>query len=304
MNRLARRRGGVAAAALAALALTAVSGTPTHAGRSSPGTATARAYQPRIGSQGAFIRVSWSRPETIPTSSILGYVIWRGDVFSQPQVVGGRDTDAVRYFVDSESTRTVTAYDGGPGGQGAPAGSRTTFQNVPGLIPGQQYTYQVNCAYLNGLQDIDGDGRPDTGEQLMWPLSRASQVVTAIAPPSITTINGFSVSSPVQIDPTSFQVEWSQAPGADRYVIMISRDPTFRTKKVVVGGGLTIPVELGGPQTVTRTVRIKKGFLKRARRLYITVGGRRSGEPKPIPFGAVFSMPVTVRPEKSPPPPP
>jgi hypothetical protein len=84
----------------------------------------------------------------------------------------------------------------------------------------------------------------------------------------------------------------------------VSTDPAFRRRKQVIQGGRTVPVDMGGPATVTRPVRIKKRALRRANRLYVAVGARRMGEPRPRPFGAIFSAPVRVNPVPSPPPPP
>jgi len=276
-----------------------------HAGaivRNDPSKIDAYAFQPRIGTPGAFIQVSWSRPGSVPASYILGYQIWRSDLLSPLQVVGGLDTDALRKFTDPELARTITVYNGVPNSDDA--GSRTQVMNVPGVFPGVTYQYQVSAAYRNGLQDLDGDRMPDTGVAVMSPFSRISRQVTAIAPPAILSVNGRTPSSGLQVDSQAIALEWQQTPGADSYLIWVSRDPTFRSARAQFNGGQTLAVNRGGSATVSRTISIAKGPLRRARRLFITVGARRSGEPRPRPFGAIFGAPIEVQVETPPPPPP
>lgn len=268
-----------------------------------PGSIQAFAYQPRFGAPGAFIRLNWNRPRSVPSSYIRGYVIWRGDLFSPVQRVGGLDTDARRWFVDSEATRDVTAFDGDPGS--TDAGSRTVFPTVPGIVPGQIYSYQVAAAYVNGLQDRDNDGVPDAGE-FMSPLSQRTNWVTAIAPPQITHLNGQAVGgAPLQVDVTRFDLQWQQTPGADTYEIWVSRKPTFKGAKLRIKAGRTLPVDQGGTPTLTRTINIRKGGYRKAQTLYIAVGARNSQDRvKPRPYGAIFSAPVAFQVERTPPPPP
>ncbi|MGV3719644.1 MAG: hypothetical protein ACO1SX_01945 [Actinomycetota bacterium] len=297
-----RRRFGIAAAgSLLALAASALIPPQVQAGN----TLDAFAFQPRFGAPGAFIRVGWSRPRSVPSSYILGYVVWRGDLFSPLQRVAGIDTDARHSFTDSEATRNVTAFDGDPGS--TDAGSRTVFQSVPGITPGEIYTYQVAAAYVNGLQDRDGDGEPDEGE-FMSPLSMRTNYVTAIAPPQITQVDGQPVGGGgggVLVDLTSFNVEWQQTPGADTYEIWVSRNPSFRGSKVRIKAGRTLPVNQGGALTESRTISIRKASYRRTRQLYVSVGARNSQDRlKPRPFGAIFSAPVAIQVEGAPPPPP
>lgn len=300
-QKLRRRLGVAAAASLLALGASTLLAPQVQAGD----TLDAFAYQPRFGAPGAFIRLGWSRPKSVPSSYILGYVVWRGDLFSPLQRVAGLDTDARRSYTDSEATRNVTAFDGDPGS--ADAGSRTVFQSIPGVRPGEIYTYQVAAAYRNGLQDRDGDGQPDDAD-FMSPLSRRTNYVTAIAPPQITQVDGQGVGGGgggVQIDPTSFSVEWQQTPGADTYEIWVSRNPSFRGAKIRIKAGRTLPVNQGGALTESRTISVRNANYRRARQLYISVGARNSQDRiKPRPFGAIFSAPVVVQVEGAPPPPP
>lgn len=277
---------------------------PAPAARSSDtGGVTARAYQRGIGGPSG-IRVSWNRPKTIPSSLILGYVIWRSDDFGGFNLVGGVDNDSSHDFVDVTSTRSVYAYNGAPGQM---AGARSLFLNVPGITPGQQYRYQVSAAARSGLLDQDRDGVPDN-TQIMTGLSVPSGTVTAIGPPSIATINGQSVGDgeAVPVSTTSFQVEWQQGAGADTYVIWVSSDPGFPAgKRYATKPIRTLPVDLGGSSTVTRTVKLNKGSLRRAKRLFVAVGGRNSRDRfRPVPYGAIFGSAVKVRPIVTPPPPP
>jgi hypothetical protein len=263
------------------------------------------AFQPRFGAPGAFIRVGWSRPRSVPSSYMLGYVVWRADLFSPLQRVAGIDSDARHSFTDSEATRNVTAFDGDPGS--TDAGSRTVFQSVPGITPGEIYSYQVAAAYVNGLQDRDGDGEPDEGE-FMSPLSMRTNYVTAIAPPQITQVDGQPVGGGgggVLVDLNSFNVEWQQTPGADTYEIWVSRSPSFRGSKIRIKAGRTLPVNQGGTLTESRTISIRNASYRRTRQLYVSVGARNSQDRiKPRPFGAIFSAPVAIQVEGAPPPPP
>lgn len=260
---------------------------------------TAYAYQPRLGAPGAYIRMGWNRPRAVPSSYILGYVVWRTDISSPLQVVGGIDTDAQRSFIDSEASRNVTAYDGIPGS--ADAGSRTVFQNIQGVTPGRLYSYQVSAAYVNGLQDRDNDGVPDDGE-FMSPLSLRTNWVTAISPPRIATVNDQTPGGATQVNLQSFDLVWEQTPGADTYEIWISRKPSFTGPKLRIKTAKTLPVDLGGEQTVSVNINANRGSFRNAQVLYVAVGARNSKDRvKPRPFGAIFSAPVAVQVETPPP---
>lgn len=273
------------------------------------GGISAAAYQPRVGQGGAFIKVSWGRGSSVNSSDVLGYVIWRGSPVSPVQVIGGLDGDTTHTFVDSEAVRNVTAYNGAP--SSTDAGTRTSLTNVPGVIPGEQYVYQVACAYTNNLEDRTGlpsdtdATNPDRGQPFMSPLSLGSRYVTAIGLPTITAVNGVSPSEGQQVDLKALQLEWQQAPGANQYIIWVSTDPTFRgSSRTIFSGGNSIPVNLGGPGSMTRTINANKPGLRKHRRLYVAVGARNSGDPKPQPYGAIFGAPISVRNENAPPPPP
>lgn len=284
------------APALLAIGAGALFATRAHAG--SEGL-TAYAYQPRFGAPGAYIRLGWNRPRAVPSSYILGYVIWRTDITSPLDRVGGIDTDAQHTFIDSEATRNFTAYDGDPGS--TDAGARTLFQGVPGIVPGRLYNYQVAAAYVNGLQDRDNDGMPDDGE-FMSPLSLRTNWVTALAPPRISTVNDETPGGATLVDLQSFNLTWEQTPGADTYEIWISRKPSFNGNKLRIKAPKTLPVDLGGPQTVTMTINANRGGLRNSQVVYVAVGARNSQDRvKPRPFGAIFSAPVAVQVETPPP---
>lgn len=303
------RRAAVATATAAAVAAAFTAGphgTPASAqgfaDATRPGGVIAYGYQFGIGAPGALIKVCWARPQRIPSSSVLGHVIWRSDPFTPSSVVGGRDSDSVRCFFDNEATRDVSAWDGVPGGD---AGTRGTFGGVPGIQPGQRYYYQVTTAYRNGLQDRDGDGVPDSGAQFMSPLSSNSNFATAVSPSSVTSVDGSSPTPGQQVDLTNLTLTWQQTPGADTYVIWVARDPRMRKSRKVIGPVRVIPVDQGGDQTVTRTLNIRSRALLRSQRVFIAVGARNSADRiKPRPFGAIFSAPIEVHPETAPPGPP
>lgn len=263
-----------------------------------PFEVTARAFQPRFAAPGTFIRVGWQRPSNVLSSSVQGYVVWRGDTQNPLAVVGGLDSDANRRFIDSAASRTVRALDGIPGDV---AGSRTDF-DVTGLRAGERYSYQVASGYQNGLQDRDDDGAPDD-EQYMTPLSQRTRYITALTQPTLTGINGAAPANGMEVDPLSLTLTWSQTPGANAYVIWVSQDPSFRRGKKQFNGGKTLAVDTGGPSEVTKTITLT-GKLRNARRLFVAVGARNVRDPKPAPFGAIFSQAVQLRPLQSPPPPP
>ena len=294
--KLSRRAGLLLVPALLALGACAVFAPRADAG--SEGL-TAFAYQPRLGAPGAYIRLGWSRPRAVPSSYILGYVIWRTDISSPLQVVGGIDTDAQHSFTDSEATRNATAWDGTPGSDDA--GSRTVFQNIPGIVPGRLYSYQVSAAYRNGLQDRDNDGVPDDAEY-MSPLSLRTNWVTAISPPRIATVNGQAPGGATLVDLASFDVQWEQTPGADTYEIWVGRNPSFTGTKLRIKPPKTLPVDLGGEPTVSININANRGGFRTARTLYVAVGARNSKDRvKPRPFGAIYSAPVAIQVETRPP---
>lgn len=295
------RRPARAAFAAAALgAVLAAASASAQRDTTQPGAITAAAYQRQVGVPGAYIRLDWARPARVPSSYIRGYVVWRQSLFAAPTPIGGTYTD-YRSFLDSEATRSVTYYDGRPGGD---ATGLTTAAAVQGVVAGELYHYQVAAAYENGLQDRDRDGFPDAGAQFMSPLSVPSRWVTAIGPPTITEVNDNPSPSGTPVDMRRFRVRWQQTPGADTYVIWVSTDPSFRRGRLSLGSRSVVPVNQGGPATVSRVVDASRLKVRRGRRFYVSVGARRSGEPKPKPFGAIFSAPVALVRETAPPPPP
>jgi hypothetical protein len=263
-----------------------------------PKNVRARAFQPAIGAPGAFFKVTWSRPSNVPGNYILGYVIRRNSFATGQSVVGGLFGD-VRTFVDSEAGRTVSAYDGDPASDDAGAPADFT---VTGIVPGQFFGYQVTSAYINGLQDRDNDGVPDADAQFMTPLSSNSGYVMAVGPPTIVAIDGSSGSGQ-QVNLSEVQVDWQQSPGTDTYVLWASKTPNFKNH-VEVKLGKAVPVDLGGDSIVSRVVNINSKKLRGATNIFLSVGGRRGGDPKPIPFGAMFSAPTQVQVLTTPPPPP
>ncbi len=256
-------------------------------------------YQPSFGAAGAFIRVCWDRPKSVRSDQVIQYVVYRNDNFGDQQIVGAVNSDAVRCFTDSEAVRTVTnVFTGAPNGI---ADDQDTLEDVPGIVAGQQYRYQVATVYENGLEDRDDDGEPDD-EDFISPLSMVTGVTTAIAPPAITDPQN---SEPVQLDLLS--VTWSQTPGADTYTIWVSTEPTFPpARRASFGPFNVLPVDQGGDQELTRVIDARDPALGDSpRRVFISVGARNSqDQEKPRPWGYVFSSPVQVQPEVIPPPPP
>lgn len=270
---------------------------PIQRDQTAPTNVVVRAFQPFIGAPGAFIRVNWARPKRVPSASIFGYVVRRNSFSGFQEVVGGIFGDR-RGFIDTQATRTVSAYDGTPGSDDA--GEPADF-TATGIVAGSQYGYQISAAYQNGLQDRDGDGEPDDAI-FMSPSSRGSGMVTAIEPPTIVAIDG-STPNNAQVQLREFQIDWQQTPGANQYVLWVGRDPGFR-RRVQVPLGRTVPVDLGGDVTVSKVVSVARAKFRGARVLYIAVGARAARDPAPVPFGAIFSAPVAIQPLDVPPPPP
>jgi hypothetical protein len=264
---------------------------------SRPDSIFAFSWQSAIGAPGAFIKLSWDRPKSIKANQVLQYVVWRTSSLGDPlDIVGALDTDSLKSLLDSEATRTFIAFDGSPGTEDA--GGRVT-QNAPGIVPGVEYRYQIATAYENGLEDRDGDMMPDDAD-FMSPLSASSQFVTAIAPPLIVEpTNGSTV------DLDEIIITWQQTPGANQYVIWVSREPNFSaSKRVQVGPFNTVPINQGGDLTVTQTISARSAKLRNATNVFIAVGARNSQDPRPKPFGAIFSSAVSVQALPEPPPPP
>jgi len=263
-----------------------------------PDSVRAFSFQQAIGAPGAFIRVAWDRPKTIRSSQVLQYIVWRTDSQGLPlQPIGAADTDAIKSLLDTQATRSFSAFDGDPGTEDA--GGRTTF-NAPGLVEGVEYRYQVATAYENGLEDRDMDGTPDD-EDFMSPLSLSTKFITAIAPPIIVTPTNGQAAALSSID-----VTWQQSRGANEYVIWVSSDPNFSDNRTLKVGGVTrtIGVDQGGDLQVTRNINANTAKLRSARRVFISVGARNALDPQPKPFGAIFSAPVGVDRIDEPPPPP
>jgi hypothetical protein len=284
----------------ALLVVVGVLATAAHAASLVPDDVSSYAYQPQIGMPGARIRVTWDRPSRVPSSLVVGHVIWRGDILGNFQTAGSKDGDQ-RFFLDTEATRTIDSITGTPGEDDI---GRETI-TVPGLVPGVGYRYQVSTAYRVGFQNGFGTGgEPDLTTQVMSQLSSRSRWITAIAPPQVLAVNGLDPQGIPQVDPANLSVTWQQTPGADAYVIWVAADPQFRRNRVKSGIIRTVPVDLGGAETMTASLNAFRGRLRRASRLFITVGARNSRDPKPKPFGAIFSPAVTVQPLAAPPPPP
>lgn len=284
------------------LLLTAGLGLAAQASGLNPTAARAFAFQPRLGAPGARIKVTWERPSHIPSSLVLGSTVWRSDQTGELQVVGGTDGDTNHAFLDSEAQHSGFAYTGTPNGD---AGTRSQI-TAPGIVPGQLYTYQISMAFNSGLLDKNGDGQPDN-TQYMTPLSTGSARVTAIAAPLIVSVAGGGTSGVPQVNPAAVDLSWQQTPGADSYVVWASSTPSFRSGRRIVSGHIgTVPVDLGGPPTVSATISLARGRLRtRSGIVYLSVGAWNSADrERPRPFGAIFSPPVAVQPQTTPPPPP
>lgn len=259
----------------------------------------ASGFQMEVGAPGAFIKVQWDRPKAVKSTQVLQYIIWRTDATTPLQIVGALDGDATRQFIDNEATRTVTAFDGAPGDDDA--GGRTDFEDVPGIVPGVQYRYQVATAFRGRVEDPDDPDSPPTTEDVMSPLSTSSPWITAIRP---ATILAPQQAQEVQLD--ELTLTWQQTEGADTYLIWISKSANFSPdKRVEFGPFRVLPVDQGGDPELTRTFDARSPKLRGANFVYISVGARNSQDRnKPRPFGAIFSAAVRVRNIGNPPPPP
>ena len=267
-------------------------------GDTRPHNVEAKGFQRGVGTAGARILVTWDRPKRVPSNQVLGHIVWRTDQFGSFIPVWGTDSDAIRRFEDPDSIHDATFWDGDPGDD---AGSRTTETDIPGVVAGQQYRYQVSTAF-NSQADLDGDGAPDD-EDLMSPLSTSSPWATAITPATIIIpINN------AQVDLTQLTLSWQQTPGADKYIVLISTVSNFpkgKGRSVKVGTFREVPVDLGGDPIITHTISVSSSKLRKARRVFISVGALNTADrATPFPRGAIYSPPVQVRVLGPPPPPP
>jgi hypothetical protein len=270
------------------------------AGRGGTRTATPHAvqasgWQTRVGAPGAFIRVDWNRPRDLRGNQVLQYVVWRQDRFGTLEIVAAFEGDAIRRFIDSEAPRTVLAFAGQPGGL---AGDREAF-DAGGIVPGEEYRYYIATAHTAEPPVIDPQDPDPEVEERMSPLSAPSPQATAIAPPVVV--------SPIdgqQVLLSAIPVTWQQTPGADTYFIWVSTDPRFPENQRVQFGPFVRPrVEV--PQPTTEVIDARNARFAGSEQLFISVGGRNSQDRiPPRPFGAIFSQPVRVEPEDTPPPPP
>ncbi|HTE20552.1 MAG TPA: hypothetical protein VK689_19470, partial [Armatimonadota bacterium] len=216
-----------------------------------PDSVEAFGFQLRIGAPGAFIRVTFDRPKSIPSTQVLQYVIYRFDPFVDSRIVGALQSDAAKSFLDSESARTLAnVYTGIPGSDDPGGPGEVT---VPGIVPGTQYRYQVATVFRSRIltpgEEGGGGGGGGGGEEgtidRISPLSQSTPWATAIAPPVIGRPIGGE-----QVQLSELGVTFQQTPGADSYIIWVSRDPNFaQGRRLVFRVPRTVPVDQGGPTT-------------------------------------------------------
>jgi len=134
----------------------------------------------------------------------------------------------------------------------------------------------------------------------MSPLSSTSTWVTVIRPAVIT-----APLQAAQVDLGELDVTWNQTAGADEYLIWLSADPNFSRPVRFGPFNNEIPVDQGGPATITQRINAQVRQLAGARSVFIAVGAQNSQDAtNPQPRGHIFSTPVSVTPETIPPPPP
>lgn len=287
-----------------------------------PSGVDAFAFQYRIGAPGAVIRVHWDRPRTVPVSSVAQYVIYRADTTGNLQIVGATQGDTLHSFDDTEAVRTLNnVYTSPPGTIGPTA---ATVTNAPGITPGQQYRYQIATVFYQGELNNSGSGGTTTGTGTgngngngngngtgtgaggnnqgpleVSPLSVSTPWVTAIAPPLIV-----QPTAGQQVNLAQLNVTWQKSAGADQYLIWISKDQRFSNKAVFGPFQASRPEDDGNP-TASVTIDARSAKLASSSTAYITVGAYSSvDQNRPRPFGAIFSPPVAMQPQTSPPPPP
>lgn len=252
------------------------------------------------GSPATGIIVHWERPSGIPGGDgpfgkVLGYVILRTDRTGDgiPVQVGGTLGDQ-RTFRDqifvTHNVPNVYAW----GAPGADPGQPVTLTNVPGLIAGHTYVYQVQTAYET-LMNPDFSLTP---HDLLSPLSGSSNPATAVIIGQIT-----SLSQMQAVDPSNIEVEFTTTSGADMYQVLVSRNLRFTGAATVRGRPVqVVPPDLGGLPTTTASVNASK-LVRGNRPLFVTVlawPSRQKNRPKP--FGGVTYPPIEVIPVTAPPP--
>ncbi|MBI3909843.1 MAG: hypothetical protein HY320_02805 [Armatimonadetes bacterium] len=259
------------------------------------------------------IRVTWKRPRQVLSEQVLQYVIWRSNPggLGAVQVVGAVNGDGLHRFDDTETTvhTVVGAFNGTPGTAFRPpdftnlAGDREDVEDVPGLIAGQKYRYQVATAW-HFEQDLNGDGTPDP-EDLMGPLSSASPLATFLPAPEITSPT--NTVPPTDVDLADLTVDFTTVAGGNEYALAVSREVDFNSASTIIAATKNVlPPDLGGPDEEAFTsVDALRGKLRTDEFIFLAVGVRsRDDRLAPGPNGFVFSAPVQVRNSLFGPPPP
>lgn len=260
-----------------------------------------------IGSPATGIRISWKKPRGVPgragsdqtfQDGILGYVLYRIDTTGGgiAEVVGGTLGD-LRQFLDGFFVIHMVP-NVFPGGQpGQDAGDPEDLEDVPGLIPGHRYRYQVQAAY-HTEQDFDGDGAPDDLD-LLAPLSPFSNAATVLVPAVI-----LSPAPGDTVDLSNLTVTFQTTPGADKYQVAVSSGIGFRASKTARCPTVTVvPPDKGGPTEASAVGCDVSVKLLGAPQVFISVFAWTSSDARPVPFGAVTYPPIAVTPVTPPPPP-
>ncbi len=272
------------------------------------------AVQQGIGSS-AGLQIRWERPSGVqghPGSAttgqpgVMGYIIYRQDMTGGGPViaVGGtlndnrsfRDTAFVVHDVPNVFSGREPGTDPGP---------LETLEDVPGLIPGHVYRYQVQCAFFS-TQDWNGDGVPDN-VAILSPPSGPSNGVTAILPGVI-----LSPAYGETAEVTNLTVRFATTPGASNYQVFVSSDLRFKAGSTVRCPAVQfVPPDRGGPIEATVSCDVSRLMQpRRGRRgrqptqLFVTVLAWAIGDPRPIPYGGISYPAVAVVPVVGPPPPP
>jgi hypothetical protein len=292
----ARRKSMTGAARVAAGILIAL-GLYALASRSSSGGTSAFETTARSTSIGgadpamaAAIRVTWSRPRQVPANAVIQYQVYRVDPTSGTPLLVGVAFESDRSIIDTAAARTVANYyditsvpDAGE--------LITDPLDVPGLMPGRQYSYFVRTIYNVGVifddMDTEGGTGGGTGTDTDTPgvrisnPSQASGRVTAIVPPTTT-----APADRANVDLNSVTFTWTTVAGADVYSVQVSADP-LNTNGFQEVARYQNPSRAGG-QTVSVTVNLANRFAGRTLLAY-RVGARSSADAAAPVGGYVFS---------------
>jgi hypothetical protein len=253
-------------------------------GTTSFGTAARAAIVPAASpAESAAIRVTWDRPRQVPPNAVVQYQVYRIDPTNGQQILIATASEAAREVFDTATARQVVDFYTG-------TGVDPTLEagplDVPGIVPGRQYRYNVRTIFFEGVtfEDDTGNGTgtgTTTGLRISQP-SAASGQATPLVPPVMTAPQDNTTG----VDLTNLTFTWTTVAGANEYSLQVSADPLNPDSYQEVAR-VPWPSRVGG-QSLSRTVNVANRFAGRTL-LGARVGARNSTDGRPPVGGYVFS---------------